>query len=78
MHELKELCQQLLSLNQTVEAQFQTLLQEEHSKYTEVYETIYDGKVDNVHEAFGIWTCRALGINANTNNYNDLEDVSHE
>jgi len=39
-------------LTQTIEALFQTFLPEEHSKYTAVYETIYDGKADNVHEAF--------------------------
>jgi len=77
IHALKEFGQQLLPLTQTVEAQFQTFLPEEHSKYTEVYETIYIGKADNVDEAFGIWTSRSLVINANTNYYKDLEDVCH-
>ena len=54
IHALKEFGQQLLPLTQTVEALFQTFLPEEHSKYTAVYETIYDGKADNVDEAFGI------------------------
>ena len=40
-----------------------------------MYETIYDGKADNVDEAFGIWTFRSLVINENTNNHKDLEDV---
>jgi len=77
IHELKEFSQQLLPLTQTVEALFQTLLLEEHSKYTAGYETIYDGKADNVDEAFGIWTSRSLVINANTNNHKDLEYVCH-
>ena len=49
---LKEFGQQLLPLTQTLEALFQTFLAEEHSKYTAVYETIYNGKADNVDEAF--------------------------
>jgi len=77
IHTLKEFGQQLLPLTQTVEALFQTFLAEEHTKYTAVYETIYDGKADNVNEAFGIWTSRSLVINANTNNHKDLEDVCH-
>jgi len=77
IHALKEFGQQLLPLTQTVEALFETLLPEEHSKYTEVYETIYDEKADNIGEAFGIWTSRSLVINANTNNHKDLEDVCH-
>jgi len=77
IHALKEFGQQLLPLTQTVEALFQTFLQQEHSKYTAVYETICDGKADNIDEAFGIWTSRSLVINANTNNHNDLEDVCH-
>jgi len=77
IHALKEFSQQLLPLTQTVEALFQTFLAEEHSKYTAVYETIYDGKADNVDEAFGIWTSRSLVINANTNNHKDQEDVCH-
>jgi len=72
---LKAFGQQLLPLTQTVEALFQTLLREEHSDYTAVYETIDDGKDDKVHEAFGIWTSRSLVINANTTNHTDLEDV---
>jgi len=75
IHALKEFSQQLLPLTQTIEALFQTLLLEEHSKYTAVYETIYDEKADNVDEAFGIYTSRSLVINANTNNDKDLEDV---
>jgi len=54
IHTLTEFGQQLLPLTQTVEALFQTFLPEEHSKYTAVYETIYDGKADNVDKAFGI------------------------
>jgi len=54
IHALKEFSQQLLPLTQTLEALFHTCLPEEHSKYTAVYETIYDGKADNVDEAFGI------------------------
>jgi len=77
IHALKEVGQQLLPLTQTVDALFQTFLPEEHSKYTAVYETIYDGKADNVDEAFGIWTSRLLVIKANTNNHKDLEDVCH-
>jgi len=77
IHTLKEFSQQLLLLTQTVEALFQTFLSGEHSKYIAVYETIYDGKADNVDEAFGIWTSRSLVINANTNNHKDLEDVCH-
>jgi len=77
IHALKEFGQQLLPLTQTVEPLFQTFLPEEHSKYSAVYETIYDGKADNVDEAFGIWTSRSLVINANTNNNKDLEDVCH-
>jgi len=73
----KEFDQQLLPLTQTVEALFQTFLPEEHSKYTAHYETIYDGKADNVGEAFGIWASRSLVIKANTNNHKDLEDVCH-
>ena len=78
IHALTEFGQQLLPLTQTVEAPFQTFLQEEHSKYTAVYETIYDGKADNVDEAFGIWTSHSLVINTNTNNNKDLDDVCHE
>jgi len=77
IHVLKEFGQQLLPLTQTVEALFQTFIREELSKYTAVYETIYDGKADNVDEAFGIWTSRSLVINANTNNHKDVEDVCH-
>jgi len=77
IHALKEFGQQLLPLSQTVEALFQTFLAEEHSKYTAVYETIYDGKADNVDEAFAIWTSRSLVINANTNNHKDLDQVCH-
>jgi len=77
IHALKEFSQQLLPLTQAVEALFQTFLLEEHSKYTAVYKTIYDGKADNVDEAFGIWSSRSLVINANTNNHKDVEDVCH-
>jgi len=77
IHALKELGQHLLRLTKTVEALFQSFLPEEHSKYTAVYETIYDGKADNVDKAFGIWTSCSLVINKNTNNHNDLEDVCH-
>jgi len=77
IHPLKELGQQLLPFTQTVEVLFQTFLPKEHSKYTAVLETIYDGKADNVDESFGIWTSRSLVINANTNNHKDLEDVCH-
>ena len=58
IHAVKEFGQQLLPLTQTVEALFLTFLPEDHSKYTAVYETIYNGKADNVDEAFGIWTSR--------------------
>ena len=78
IHALKQFGQQLLPLTQTVEALFHTFLQEEHSKYRAVYETIYNGKADNVDESFGIWTSRSLVINANTNNHKDVEDVCHE
>jgi len=77
IHALKEFGQQLLPLTETVEALFQTFLTEEHPKYTAVYETIYDGKADNVDEEFGIWTSRSLVINANTNNHKDLDHVCH-
>jgi len=77
IHALKGFYHQLLPLTQTVEALFQTFLREKHSKYTAVYETIYDGKADNVDEAFGIWTSRSRVINANTNNHQNLEDVCH-
>ena len=77
IHALKEFSQQLLPLTQTVQALFQTFLPEEPSKYTAVYETIYDGKADNVDQAFGIWTSRWLVINANTNNNKDLKNVCH-
>ena len=77
IYTLKEFGQQLLPLTQTVEAPFQTFLPEEHSKYTAVYGTIYDGKADNVDKAFGIWTSRSLGINVNTHNHKDLEDVCY-
>jgi len=77
IHALKEFGQQLSPVTQSVEALLQTILPEEHSKYIAVYETIYDGKADNVDEAFGIWTSRSLVINANTNNHKDLEDVCH-
>jgi len=77
IHALKEFGQQLLPLTQTVEALFLTFLPEAHSKYTAVSETIYDGKADNVEEAFGIWTSRSLVMNVNTNNHKDLEDVWH-
>jgi len=74
---LKQFGQQLLPLTQTVETLFQTFLPEEHSKYTAVYETIYNGKADHVDKAFGIWTSCSLVINANTYNHKDLEDVYH-
>jgi len=77
IHGLKEFTQQLLPLSQTVEALFQTFLPEEHSKYTAGYETIYNGKADNVDEAFAIWPSRLLVINGNNNNHNDLENVCH-
>lgn len=77
IHALKEFGQLLLPLTQTVEALFQIFLPSEHSKYTAAYETIYDGRADNVDKAFGIWTSRSLVINANTNNHKDLEDVCH-
>jgi len=77
IHALKEFGQQLFPWTQTVEALFPTFLREEHSKYTAVYETIYNGKADNVDEAFGIWTSRSLVINANTNHHKDLEDVCY-
>jgi len=48
IHTLKEFGQQLLPLTRTVEALFPTFLQEEHSKYTAVYETIYNGKANNI------------------------------
>jgi len=51
---LKEFDQPLFPLTQTVEALFHTLLPEQHSKYTAVYETIYNGKADNVDKVFGI------------------------
>jgi len=77
IHARKEFGQKLLPLTQTVEALFQTFIPAQHSKYTAVYDTIYDGKADNVDEAFGIWTSRSPVINENTNNHNDLEDVCH-
>jgi len=77
IHALKEFGQQLLPSTHPFEALFQTFLLDEHSKYTAVYETIYNGKADNVDEAFGIWTSRSLVINVNTNNHKDLEDVCH-
>jgi len=77
IHALKELGQQLLPLTPTVEALCQTFLLEVHFKYAAVYETIYDGKADNIDEAFGIWTSRSHVINANTNNPKDQEDVCH-
>jgi len=77
IHALKAFGQQLLPLTQTVEALFQTFLLEEPSKYTTVYETIYDGKADNVDKPFGIWTSHSLVINANTNNHKDLKNVYH-
>ena len=77
IHALKEFGQQLLLLTPTVEALFQTFLPEEHSQYTAVYKTLYDGKADNVDEAFGIWTSHSLVINANTNNDMDLKDICH-
>jgi len=77
IYALKEFGQQLLPLTQTVDALFQIFLPDEHSKFTAIYETIYDGKADNVDEAFGIWTSRSMVINANTNNHKDLEDVCH-
>ena len=49
-----EFSQQPLQLTQTVEALWQTFHPEEYSKYTAVYETIYDSKADNVDKAFGI------------------------
>ena len=77
IHALKEFGQQLLPLTQTVETLFKAFLPEEHSKYTAVYEHIYDGRADNVDKAFGIWTSRSFVVNANTNNHKDLEDVCH-
>ena len=77
IHTLNAFAQHLLPFTQTVEALFQTFLPEEHSKYTVVYETIYDGKADNVDEEFGIWTTCSLVINANTNDHQDLEDLCH-
>jgi len=77
IHALNELGQQLILLTQTVEALFRTPLPEEYSKYTAVYETIYDGKADDLDEAFGIWTSRSLVINSNINNHKDLEDECH-
>ncbi|RPA88621.1 hypothetical protein L873DRAFT_1849652 [Choiromyces venosus 120613-1] len=75
---LKVFAQRLLPLTQTVEALFHAFLMEEYSKYKAVYDTIYDGRADNIDKAFGIWTSRSLVINANTNNHKDLEDVCHE
>jgi len=49
---LKEFGQQLLRLTQTVEALFQTFLPLPYSKYTAVYETIYDGKAEHVDKTF--------------------------
>jgi len=77
IHVLKEFAQRLLPLTQPVEALFLTFLLEEHSKYTAVYETFYDGKPDNGDKAFGIWTSCSLLINPNTNNHKDLKDVCH-
>jgi len=77
IHALKEFSQQLLPLTQTVEALFQTFLPGEHARYTAVYETIYNGKADTEDEACGLWTSRSLVINANTNNYKDLENLCH-
>ena len=77
IHAVKEFRQQLLPLTQIVESLFQTFLLEEHSKYTAVYETIYDGKADNLDKAFRIWTSGSLVINTNSNNYQDLDDVCH-
>jgi len=73
----KEFGQALLPLTQTIEALFQNFLLQEHSKYTKLYETIYNGKADNVDKALGIWTSRSLVINTNTNNHKDLEDICH-
>jgi len=72
---LKEFSQLFLLSTETVEALFQTFLLREHSKYRAAYEAIYDGRVDPVDVAFGIWTSGSLVINANTNNHKDLEDV---
>jgi hypothetical protein len=74
---LRVFAQKLLPLTQTVEALFHAFLPEEYSKYKAVYGTIYDGRADNIDEAFGIWTSRSLVINANTNNHKDVEDVCH-
>ena len=73
----KEFGQQLLALTQTVEALFKAILPEGHSKYTAVYENIYDGTVDNIAKAFGIWTSRSFVVNANRNYHKDLEDVCY-
>ena len=77
IHAQKVFGQELLPLTQTIEALFQTFLLEEHSKYTKLYETIYNGKADKVDKAFGIWTSHSVVINANTNNHKDLEDICH-
>jgi len=74
---LKEFGQQLLPLTQTVEALWQTFLPQEDSKYTAVFQTIYDGNADNIDEAFGNWTSRSLFIKANTKNHQGLEDGGH-
>ncbi|KAG0643484.1 hypothetical protein HOY80DRAFT_997741 [Tuber brumale] len=68
---------QNLPLTQTVEALFHAFFPEEYPKYKAVYGTIYDGRADNINEAFGIWTSHSLVINANTNNHKDVENVCH-
>jgi len=80
---LQEFSQHLLPLTQTVQSLFLAFLPEDHEKYTAAYNAIYTkihsaNKRNPVDEAFGIWTSRSLVINANTNNYKDLEDVFHE
>ena len=77
IHAITQFGQQLLPLTPTVEALCHRFLLEAHSKYTAVYETIYNGKAYNDDKAFGIWTSRPLVINANTNNHKHREDVCH-
>jgi len=77
---LQELSKDLRPLTQTVEKLFETFLPDEHAKYTQAYNGIYDnihgqGNRDAVDSALGIFTSRSLVINANTNNHKDLEDI---
>ncbi|KAG0122688.1 hypothetical protein HOY82DRAFT_619817 [Tuber indicum] len=72
---LKTFAARIKPLTQLVETLFQTLLPSEYDIYQQAYLQTFNHEPDPVDAAFGLWTSRALVLNAVTNAHRDLLDV---